>query len=205
MMLNLLTTIWFWLAFATSSNVAITTTATTTTTLWSTLKPVNSAFFELSAQKCSIDINTAFANLAWSRCLMNVLYNQGKPCIVVFFQVYYQGSVSIDGETTTEMYTTLTSEKFESPDKYMNDHCTLVPTQHQQLSCILDELSVVSCSADEPTQPHMMIVKAPIPILVGLNEFIGQIHEKNEEAGAGIIQPTFILALTLLCIMVDLI
>ena len=204
MMLNLLTTIWFWLAFATSPNAAAG-------------EPDNFVMFELIAQKCSIDINDELVNSALSWCLINVLLNQGKQCIVDSFIVYHYG----EGQTTEE-YTTLTPDNFESVDQYTNDHCSLDSTQHEQLSCILDELPELSC-ADEPTEPLMIVpgtqsevqetsqyntVKAngggdtQAPILTGLNEFIGQTQEK---AGAGIIQPTCILALTLLRMIVDLI
>ena len=203
-MLNILATIWFWSAFATIPTAAE--------------EPDISELFEHIAQKCSIDINVELQDggspLSW--CLQNVLLNQGKQCIVESFHVYYYGEAIHQGQTTT-----LKPNSFESVDKYTNDHCSMDSTQHEQLSCILDELPELSC-ADEPTDPLMIVpgtqsevqetsqyntVKAnggdtQAPILTGLNEFIGQTQEK---AGAGIIQPTCILALTLLRMIVDLI
>ena len=167
-MLNILTTIWFWSAFA--------TIPTTAEPNW--LSNI-SELFEHIAQKCSIDINAELQDggspLSW--CLQNVLLNQGKQCIVESFHVYYYGEAIHQGQTTT-----LKPNSFESVDKYTNDHCSMDYTQHEQLSCILDELSVLACTSDKPTEPPTV-----------------QNHQqKNEKAGARIIQPTYFLCMMVL-------
>ena len=182
-----------------------------------------SELFTNIAQQCQININAEMEDegspLAW--CLLNVLQNQGKQCIVKAFHIFYYGEEIYQGNQGQGLTTTLAPNVFESAEKYINDHCSMDETQHEQLSCVLEQLSTQSCESIEavipsaqtgnkpntedpfvpidPSTDNPTSIKQETPISISLDDNLGQKYDKSPERGdARIVQPTSILTLSLI-------
>ena len=178
-----------------------------------------SELFTNIAQQCQININAEMEDegspLAW--CLLNVLLNQGKQCIVKAFHIFYYGEEIYQGNQGQGLTTTLAPNVFESAEKYINDHCSMDETQHEQLSCVLEQLSTQSCESIEVVIPSAQTGHKPhtedpfVPIVpstdgptsikqenpngIGLDDNLGKSTEKGD---ARIVQPTSIIILSLI-------
>ena len=182
-----------------------------------------SELFTHIAQQCQININAEMVDegspLAW--CLLNVLLNQGKQCIVKAFHIFYYGEEIYQGNQGQGLTTTLATNVFESAEMYINDQCSMDETQHEQLSCVLEQLSTQSCESieavipsaqtgnkpntedpfvpiDPSTDDPITSIKQETPISIGLDDNLEQKYDKSPARGdARIVPPTSILILSL--------